>query len=99
MEKQIITVCVPENLVQEMRALNYELTARENILTFLILRDESIQGNKNFEAYQAEYVEKNAEYLKLKKQVETEYVIPQLEGRKAVWELDFETHELTIEVA
>lgn len=98
MKKQIITCDVPEDLVTKMCKLKYEMSARENILAFLLLQDVPVTDNKNFETYQAEYVEMNARYSSLKKELETQYVLPKTEGRKANWKLDFDTSILTIEV-
>ena len=90
MEKGRITRTVSVDLAHEMQRVKYEMAARENILAFLVSSDKPIKENPNFAAYQEEYTALNAKYLQLKKQVETEYVLPEVGGKKANWELDFE---------
>ena len=98
MEKGRITRTVSVDLAHEMQRVKYEMAARENILALLVSSDKPIKENPNFAAYQEEYTALNAKYLQLKKQVETEYVLPEVGGKKANWELDFETGLLTITV-
>ena len=98
MEKGRITRTVPAELAHEMQRVKYEMAARENILPSLVSSDKPIKENPNFTAYQEEYTALNAKYLQLKKQVETEHVLPEAGEKRANWELDFETGLLTITV-
>ena len=98
MKENTKVIAVPQDTVIEMQRLSYEMAARENILTFFFLQDKPINNNKNFAAYQAEYTALNAEYAKLKRELEIAYVLTQADGKKAKWELDYGTGNLTIEV-
>lgn len=86
---------IPEELSNYLEALCYETGARKDLLAFMVER--GMQKQEAFLEYQKEFVECYSRYEIAKTELASEYVTPEFPGAK--WNLDFATHELTIEVA
>lgn len=91
------TIKLPQDLVNQLEKLQYEVDARRGLIEFLLNKNYDITSG-TFKEYHDEYVNKHVEFEQLKNQITTSYVAPLLteeELKTALWNVDFETCELT----
>lgn len=92
----MIKVKVDNNdLVSKIEALQYEVESRKDLIAFAMTRDD-LTDSPSFKQYQEEYRDFFIQYNVAKNLLEKQYVYPKCPNAKR-WNLDFETHELTIE--
>lgn len=92
----IIKKNLPEDVVNAIEAVSYELEARKDVIAAMLDRNADISTDA-FNAYQKELVEFKVKFETLKKEIQKEFVddVP-----SAVhWDLDYATRELSITVA
>lgn len=85
-----IKVDYEDNL--KLEKLQYEVSARQNLLAYLIQSDID-PNNEKFNKYHKEYLNFFKEYEKAKKQLTNKYI---KDDKNKQWSLDFETQILTI---
>ena len=92
MEKNNVTLLkIDENLCKRIEALQFEMRARQDLLSFM-LDGRSSTTSEQFEKYHDEYVQYHVEYEKAKQELQNTYVP---DGSKR-WELDFASCEVKI---
>ena len=87
-EKIIVDVA----LCEKIEALQYEVRARQDLITTYLDSRANI-SNARYEEYHKEYLNYFIQYEKAKKELVDKYVGP----NKNSWNLDFNTRELTIQ--
>ena len=89
--EKITIVKVDEKICRTIEALQFEVRARQDLLSFM-LDGRSSTNSEQFEKYHDEYIQYHIEYEKAKKDLQDKYVPA---GNKR-WELDFATCEVKI---
>lgn len=98
MNSNVEILLVPQDDVTKLEALNYEVSARTDIISFMLsngLRTDT----DNFKKYQAEQIDFKIQYEKAKKEFETKFIRPRVEEKKCglgSWSLDFKKCEVTV---
>ena len=88
-------IIIPQEEVNYLQKLNYEIEARKNLCQFLIRQNIR---NKSFDDYHNEYIELFAEYELAKLELENNYIKPVIGNQTCNWNLDFQTNEVNIDV-
>ena len=90
------TITIPENVRNDIQALQYEVESRKNLLTFMMQNGTDIDSD-NFVKYHTKYQEFFNKYEHAKQAMQDTYLQPQVEGKLINWNLDFATCEVTCE--
>lgn len=77
-----------------LEKLHYEINARKSLLAYIIATMQ--KDNLYFKQYHEEYLTLYKQYEQLKSDISQKYIIPSFADKAVTWELDFNTHELTI---
>ena len=88
-------IIIPQEEVNYLQKLNYEIEARKNLCQFLIRQNIR---NKAFDDYHNEYIELLAEYELAKLELQNNYIKPVIGNQTCNWNLDFQTNEVNIDV-
>lgn len=96
MTKKIIKI-EDQEIINTLETLTVEVSARKELLGFMVQNNMSIAARESFEAYHKEYEEVFKKYDIAKKDFQEQYVdvIP---GAKE-WSLNFSSGEVTITIA
>lgn len=94
MEKNIVQIQLPEDLVNYIESLSYEVGARKDMLAFMV--DRGMMGTEGYEKYHDSYLEFYSKYEIAKRDLEARFVRPN--HPNCTWSLDFDTGVLSIEV-
>ena len=88
---------VAQEKVTYLESLDYERTARENIIMRMLeMGDkESIEETQAFKNYQKEYFEQFTAFEVAKAEIEKEYIPKEWLGHQIDWSLDYSTCEIT----
>lgn len=89
-----MTVKVTQDWVNRIEALQYEVSARQNILAFMIENGHNMDAD-NYKRYNGEYLDFFKQLEEAKEEFATEYVYPQTNGKRVAWNLDFKELEVT----
>lgn len=103
MIKKTIKIDVPQEMVDYLQRLNFEVMTRTEIITKLLEThqndtDESLFTSKPFLKYSEELSRIKAEYELAKIEVEKTYAPKELQGHTYNWSVDFQTNEMTIDI-
>lgn len=86
-----------QEIINKLESLGFETSSRSELLAHM-LRTGMLPSDASFKAYHKEYQEFFVQYEAAKAEFEREYVMPLLKDGQAVnWNLNYSTHELTIE--
>lgn len=88
-----ITIKIEEEVCSYLQRLEYEITARRSVISFMIHKEMDIKS-ETFEAYHKELIELLAEFELVKSEAIQKY-IPK-DGKFERWSLDYATNILTI---
>ena len=96
MEK-IFKAQVDQEKVTYLESLDFEKTARENIVTRMLQMDnsEKIEETDAFKNYNKEYFEKLTEFEVAKAEIEKEFMPKDWVGHDVDWTLDYNACEVT----
>ena len=90
---------IPEELVSKVQKADIERSARRDIITYIIERNNIEITNERFLEYQKEYDEKFADFELFKSQIEKEYIQKTFPTDKIInWNLNYNTCEVTINI-
>ncbi len=89
-----MTKKVTQEWVNRIEALQYEVTARKELLTHMIGAGVSFEAD-GYRRYHAEYLDFFRKYEDAKEAFAEEYVYPETDGKRVDWNLDFRTCEVT----
>lgn len=92
----ITTIQIEESIRDYIEALDYEYSARRDIISFMLENNMSTTS-ESFNKYQKEMMEFKVKFATAKQELEEKYVQPLLKENQTVsWKLDYSTCELTI---
>lgn len=90
------TIRVPEDVVTQIQALQYECDSRKSLLAFMLDKGGSIES-ESFKAYHTEYTNFNSQYEKAKEEMQETILAPQIPGKLLTWKLDFSSRDAECE--
>lgn len=98
-----IEIKIKQEVIDYLQRLHFEVEARKDIIQRIIeahAYDENtdILDSKAFKKYDRELSEMKAEYELAKQEVTKEYVPDEFKGANIIWNIDFQTAVMTIEV-
>lgn len=91
------TIKLPEDVVSELERLQYEEDARRSLLEYLLSKNYDLNASP-FKDYHDQYIATHVAYEKIKHNITQTYVVPNINEKdlaSTVWNVDFETCELT----
>lgn len=86
-------IIISEQFRDYLEGLNYEKTARANLITFML--DNNMNNKEMFEKINTEYLEYFIQFELAKKQLEEIYITP-VYKTVSNWDLDYRSKEVTI---
>ena len=89
-----MTIQVTQEWVNKIEALQYEVTARQNLVAFMIENGHNMDSD-NYKRYNSEYLDFFKQLEEAKEAFANEYVYPQTNGKRVSWNLDFAAKEVT----
>lgn len=95
MAKNVKEIKVDEAVRDVVESYDYEYSTRRDAITFM-LSNNMDTGTEAFKTYQKEMIDFMAKFTKAKAEVEKKYVLPETNGARVNWTLDYETCLLTI---
>lgn len=91
-EKMVVSVS--QEWVDKIQALQFEVTARKDIISYMLSNGHDM-NSEGYKKYYAEYMEFFKEYDKVKDEFAREYVLPYTNNKLVDWNLDFVEKEVT----
>ena len=95
MDEKILTVEIPEEIVSTVQKYDIERCARRDIILYILENNINIPEER-LEKYQKEYDEKYFSFEVAKSEIEKNYVKPLVKDASCSWNLDYESHIITI---
>lgn len=94
---------LPDETVNEVERCQYEVNARQGVIDRLFEKhkddaDASMLDSKPFKHFMTQLAEAEAEYEMAKNRITEEFVPDELKEHQVEWNLDFQTHEITITI-
>lgn len=95
MDEKILTVEIPEEIVATVQKYDIERCARRDIIVYIMENNTNVSPER-FAQYQKEYDDKYFAFEAAKSEIEKNYVRPLIKDKAANWNLDYESHIITI---
>ena len=92
-------ITVPEDITTMIQRYDVEQTARRNVIAYILSFNDIDITNERFQNYQKEYEEKLFSFEIAKKELEKQYILPEVKDNKTYsWNLDYETNIINLNI-
>lgn len=85
---------VTQDWVNRIEALQYEVSARQGILAYMIENGHNMDSD-NYKRYNAEYLDFFKQLEEAKEEFAEQYVYPETNGKRVAWNFDFKNLEVS----